>query len=587
MQNFLSVGNVTQTVNLDSHGLTLVLGENMDTGEDASRNGAGKTTIINALSYALYGQALTNIKKDNLINKTNGKNMLVTLNFEINGNNYYIERGRKPGLIVWQVNNGIVNSPDTDESEGDSKWTNREIEKTIRLSHGLFKHILALNTFTEPFLSQKAADQRAVIEELLGITVLSSKAESLRVKLRDNKEETRDEEASIKAKRESNAAIQKSIDDIERKSMLFEREHAKRVETLQNHLTQLEHLDISEELAAHKKAAEANEINRALSQLLKDASRLERSIKTIDSQITSLQTDLSKTESATCPMCDQDLPTHTHVNLTQTLKDRLGQLEKELAGLAVDYEENTKLVTGAQNLLAELGVIPKTYHDNIEQAYNHRNELEQTQMQLDEQRKKENPFENQISTLKQTGLQEIVYDKINALTRQREHQEFLLKLLTDKGSFIRKKIIDQNLQLLNIRLSYYLEKLGLPHSVKFLNDLSVEISQLGRDFDFDNLSRGERNRLILSLSWSFRDLFENINFPINLMFIDELVDSGLDGGGVESAVEILKHMSRDRAKNIYLISHREELISRVNKTLLIRKENGFTTIDYETDDPLV
>ena len=166
-----------------------------------------------------------------------------------------------------------------------------------------------------------------------------------------------------------------------------------------------------------------------------------------------------------------------------------------------------------------------------------------------------------------------------------DHQEFLLKLLTNKDSFIRKRIIDQNLAFLNTRLTYYLNKMGLPHSVKFMNDLSVEIQELGRDLDFDNLSRGERNRLILSLSWAFRDVWESLYHPINLLFIDEVVDSGMDASGVESALAVLKKMARDRNKSVWLVSHKDELAGRVNNLMKVIKENGFTS--YDTDVEVV
>ena len=167
------------------------------------------------------------------------------------------------------------------------------------------------------------------------------------------------------------------------------------------------------------------------------------------------------------------------------------------------------------------------------------------------------------------------------MVKDREHQEFLLKLLTNKDSFIRKRIIDQNLAYLNSRLNDYLDRLGLPHTVKFLNDLTTEISLLGQDLDFDNLSRGERTRLILGLSWSFRDIFENMNQSINLLFVDELLDSGLDPAGLEAAVAVLKRMERERSKNIFVISHREELITRVSNVLSVIKDGGFTTFSYE------
>jgi DNA repair exonuclease SbcCD ATPase subunit len=109
----------------------------------------------------------------------------------------------------------------------------------------------------------------------------------------------------------------------------------------------------------------------------------------------------------------------------------------------------------------------------------------------------------------------------------------------------------------------------------------VEITELGRDLDFDNLSRGERNRLILSMSWAFRDVWESLYHPINVLFIDELIDSGLDSSGVESSLALLKQMSRDRDKSIWLVSHRDELIGRVNNILRVVKENGFTA--YNTD----
>ncbi len=176
VKNFMSVGNATQGIDFDRKDLTLVLGENLDLGGDGSRNGTGKTTIINALSYALYGQALSNIRKDNLVNKTNGKNMLVSLDFVVNGQEYKIERGRKPNVLRFYVNNQAQVA--TDEAQGDSRETQDAIEHVMNMSHDMFKHVLALNTYTEPFLSLKANDQRNIIEQLLGITLLSERADA-------------------------------------------------------------------------------------------------------------------------------------------------------------------------------------------------------------------------------------------------------------------------------------------------------------------------------------------------------------------------------------------------------------------------
>jgi DNA repair exonuclease SbcCD ATPase subunit len=201
--------------------------------------------------------------------------------------------------------------------------------------------------------------------------------------------------------------------------------------------------------------------------------------------------------------------------------------------------------------------------------------------QLADKTAETDPYGEQIADMQGQALQVVTYDALNELTRLQEHQDFLLKLLTSKDSFIRKKIIEQNLSYLNARLTHYLDRIGLPHTVVFQNDLTVSIEELGRELDFDNLSRGERNRLILSMSWAFRDVFESLYQPINVLFIDEMIDSGLDTQGVENALALLKHMSRERHKSIWLVSHRDELSGRVENILRVVKESGFTS--YNTD----
>ena len=227
---------------------------------------------------------------------------------------------------------------------------------------------------------------------------------------------------------------------------------------------------------------------------------------------------------------------------------------------------------------------PTTYYDTIKEAYEHRQYVDTLKTALKNKQDESNPYLDQIDELQKQAIQEVNYDTVNTMQKLKEHEEFLYKLLTNKDSFIRKKIIDQNLTFLNNRLTHYLDQLGLPHLVTFQNDLSVEITQLGQSLDFDNLSRGERNRLILGMSFAFRDVWENLYQNINLLFLDELIDSGMDTAGVESALAILKKMSRERGKNIFLISHKDELIGRVNNVLRVVKENGFTQYanDVET-----
>jgi DNA repair exonuclease SbcCD ATPase subunit len=262
-------------------------------------------------------------------------------------------------------------------------------------------------------------------------------------------------------------------------------------------------------------------------------------------------------------------------------------LEGKQKDLATAREAGTEFSTLLSELeathaaLGPLGKPPAMFYDNEADAVHHRATLTNLEKQIADKSVETDPYNEQIEEMTGAALQEISYDTLNDLTRLQEHQDFLLKLLTSKDSFIRKKIIEQNLSYLNTRLTHYLDRVGLPHTVVFQNDLTVSIEELGRELDFDNLSRGERNRLILSMSWAFRDVFESLYQPINLLFIDEMIDNGLDTAGVENALGLLKHMSRERHKSIWLVSHRDELAGRVENILRVVKENGFTS--YNTD----
>jgi DNA repair exonuclease SbcCD ATPase subunit len=583
VKNFLSVGNQTQAVDFDKEHLTLVLGENLDLGGDdsGSRNGTGKTTIVNALCYALYGNALTNIRKENLINKTNGKNMLVTVEFEVNGTNYRIIRGRKPNILKLYVNDQEQSSDDEldDDAQGDSRETQKYIEQLLAMSPLMFKHLVALNTYTEPFLSLKSADQREIIEQLLGITLLSEKAESLKAQMKDIKDQIQTENFRIDSVKTANENVQKSIDSLGIKSSAWESKKDSDLEGLGKAIVQLSSVDIDNEILLHEQLKIWTNSNNKLRDLTKQRATLEAALGQAEKAVLKYKKELENLSNKTCHACEQALHDHKHSEMT-------AEANQHRADAGTYYDKVKADLEAVQAGLKEIGELakpPNTFYETIEEALGHKNNLSNLEKALEAKASEPNPYVEQIEELKKSALQEISWDTINSLTKLRDHQEFLYKLLTNKDSFIRKKIIDQNLTYLNKRLGYYIDKIGLPHTVVFQNDLTVLITQLGQDLDFDNLSRGERNRLILSLSWAFRDVWENLYQHINLLFIDELIDAGMDAAGVESGIAVLKKMARERNKNVYLISHKDELIGRVNNVLRVVKENGFTSYSNDVD----
>lgn len=580
VRNFMSVGNATQAVNFDRKDLTLVLGENIDLGGDDSgaRNGTGKTTIINALSYALYGNALTNIRKDNLINKTNAKGMLVTIEFEVNGVDYKIERGRKSNVLKFYIGDIEQDSKD-DNSQGDSRETQAEIERLLGMTHDMFKHIVALNTYTEPFLSLKSGDQRAIIEQLLGITLLSEKAEALKEQQKITRDAIQAEEYKIKAVQEANERIKEQIESLSRRQGLWVAKHQEDIVKLSTAIEQLSHIDIDAEIAAHKALTAYNQKRKDIDDVKKYILRCEQDLVKEEKIISKLEKEIADLKEHKCYACGQTMHDAKHEEVLTAKEEALKEAALQYMSTQTQLVQNNDALTE----LGELGSQPKVFYDQEEDAIHHRSTVASLQAQLEEKRLQDDPYTEQIEEMRNTALADIDYTMMNELVRVRDHQEFLYKLLTNKDSYIRKRIIDQNLSYLNARLSYYLDKIGLPHQVKFLNDLSVEIQELGRELDFDNLSRGERNRLILSLSWAFRDVWESLYQPINLLFIDELVDSGMDSSGVENALAILKKMTRDSNKSVWLVSHKDELAGRVNNILTVVKENGFTTYNTDVD----
>lgn len=579
MKNFMSVGAVTQSVDLSKNGITLVFGENLDLGSNGSRNGVGKTTLLNAISYGLFGLPITNIKKDNLVNKINQKNMSVSIEFEKNGHNYRIERGRKPQYFRYIVDDENVNSQDTDEAQGESKDTQHEIDRILGMSHIMFKYIVALNTYTEPFLSLGVSKQREIIEELLCITQLSQKAEKLKELIKVTKSDIEKEELRIRTIKLSNERIQNTISDVQRKSEQWLVTNQQEIDTLESAILNLADLDIEAELNSHKDAETHKELQQVLNQLRRDISLKSKHASQLETQLNALVSQYTSVLNKECPMCGQGLHDHTHDSIVEDLEKKIGTLDIQITNERAELANTQTQIDQIQPVFEAMGT-PNTFYPTLREALAHKSTIEQLIKDLEKEKTRTNPYTEQALSLQET-MQPVDYDILNTKVKDREHQEFLLKLLTSKDSFIRKKVIDQNLAYLNSRLSEYIDKLGLPHLVKFMNDLTTEITILGQDIDFDGLSRGERTRLILGLSWAFRDIFESSNHAINLVFIDELLDSGLDTVGLDGSVNVLKIMDRERNKNVFVISHREELIPRVSNILTVVKEDSFSRFDYD------
>lgn len=721
IKNFLSIGNIAQTINLSRQGLTIILGENIDIGDADSRNGVGKSTVLQAISYGLYGEPLNKIRLDNCINNINNKAMLVKIELESDGKLYTIERGRKPSVLRLIVDGAEFGK--TNEAQGENRHTQTEIDRIIGMSHMMFKHVVGLSTDTTPFMSLKAAEQREVIEELLGITQLSQRAASLKELMDTTKEQLRDEESRIKANNEANARIEQAIERAKADAEIWQTAHNRTTDNMILRSEELNKIDIDAEISIfvkidewllqqkeiddlttyardqiEKLAAEIHRLEKEIKRYEEEAARVDNgeiarleaqmkryvaeSEENIDSQLNRLTTEatrrrteakakiaegeqlavelqaiqdqLDSPNAHTCSTCGQGLIGTGHLELVmeslniqykkicdkiekamadsdqrnedaasidteivqakethvikkdeaaakakairqdieiartvldqqkETAANRVIELRDMLADVYIKVEENQSIVDEGSKVIDAIGAKPRSTYPSRESVWKVQSERDVLLSQIETELAKPNVHLSKIEGLEST-LVVVDYDPINEYNLRLKHEAFLYKLLTAKDSFIRKKIVDQNLMYLNNRMNHYLDRIKLPHEVAFMPDLTVEVNLLGRELDFEQLSKGEKNRVIMATFWSFRDVWESLNNTFNLIFCDEILDSGMDNSGAEAALAVLQSMARDRKKSVFVISHKENLIDKADRVMLIRKEDHFTTIeaDYE------
>ena len=495
----MSVGNATQAVNFDRDDLTLVLGENLDLGSNGARNGTGKTTLINALSYGLYGSAISEIKVNNLVNKTNGKNMLVSVTFDVNGGEYKIERGRSPSVLKFYKDN-VEQKDDDDTARGEQRDTQKEIVELLHLSHAMFKHAIALNTYTLPFLSMRAADQKNIIEELLGITVLTEKAEALKAVNKTTKDRIKEEEIRLSAVIKANLHIEEQINGLKKRQRMWTIKKAGTIDEYVSKIEKLMEVDIDDEIRKHKHNAElAVETNKqnakakaevdkfnaeakadtakakaefdkwnvAVNECNRWIKSIEGDNKSTNRRMQALQKDIDLLADHKCHACGQDLHDEKQA-------ENISAKENDLSELAAKLLVNETQEDEHKLKLADLGTAPEkieleakcakvlqytgntTFYRTVDEAHGHKSSLETLSTQLETSMATEDPYIEQIEDMQANGIVEISYDEMNGFVELQDHQAFLLKLLTSKDSFIRKKIIEQNLAYLNNRLTYYL-----------------------------------------------------------------------------------------------------------------------------------
>lgn len=710
LRNFLSYGNNTTSVDLSQPGTTLIIGEDLDnTSNGRGGNGCGKSSILNALVYALYDKPISDISKDNLINNINKKNMEVTLKFtDDNGVQYEVRRQRsgKSGNNVFLFIDGEDKTLDSQAS------TNVKIAQVVGIPYELFVRIVVFSASHTPFLDIETSKQKEIIEELFGLTTISQKADLLKTEIKDTKVRIQFKKAKLESLIAEHERHQQQVTSAKQRVVQWEVQHDSALDqikdfdptdvqdydgmcaTLKSEIDvlreahrqdtnalreyskqqaataresvkqQLDALrdDLAQQVAALRQqevddtsvlistndtlAASLVKKTTELTKITHERQAVQVKIKQHNAEIEKYQAELKHLSSEECPYCFQtfaeaatraavvsetvvqmsaELPAFDeavsgHISEEQRIQGEMTDIRTAVAenkALVDAIRERTKVDVrkvetdiGYQINIAEsdiekeVSAIESKVNVSIRELTTESDDVirEKTAKIDDFQAKKRafdrdftkyaeltsavNPYLDPLDELLEIKLEPASYVDVNDLTREWEHQEFLLKLLTKKDSFVRKALLNKNVPLLNTRLRYYLSHLGLPHKVEFTKEMAATISQFGRELNFGNLSAGQRARVNFALSLSFRDVLQNLHPKINICMLDEILDTALDSVGVQSAAKIIKQKAREEGLSMYVISHRDEIDSVFNNKMVIQMSGGFSTIKAKYEDTL-
>lgn len=591
IRNFLSFGNTSTVINLADPGSTLIVGRNLDVPADGSAsNGVGKSTIINAITYALYDKPLSmpSVSKDRLVNTINNKHMEVSVVFESKGLFYKITRARK--MKTGQAGNYVklwvrttdMNFTDADEETLDSSSnTTGYIEKAIGIPYELFVRIVVFSGTHIPFLSlpgkhPTAPSQQSFIEELFDLKTLTEKAEVLKGEVKTAEQEVALIKTQVDMANKQKDHHERQLADARSNIATWERTRQRDIEQAVANLQRIDGVDLDAQAAVLETVKEAQRGEREIGQKI---APLERDLRDAETHISQLGQDLSHLHDATCPYCKQTYQDDGKVETTTADLDQLNAVAAELRTQLTALREQR---IAAQAEVASLR--ENLQFDDLQELLSIKFKKDEIIATIERRQNETNPYASVLAMIEGQVPDEADSSRLNDLVSLIDHQKFLLKLLTKNDSFIRKAMLNKNLPFLNRQLNYYLRGMGLPHVVEFTHDLTPKITRYGSDFDINQLSTGQKSRVNVALALSFRDVLQHLHQKINLFCVDEVLDVGLDPPGVIAAAKLLRNEAHKAGTCMFVISHREEISSTFDKKMYVLYKDSFSRAYQTADD---
>lgn len=561
-KNFLSTGNDIIKVQLDRTPSTLVVGS----------NGAGKSTMLDALSFGLFGKPHRDIKKDQMINSINKKGTVVEVEFNIGNSEFKIVRGIKPNKFeIWQNNNMINQSSNARDYQ---KFLEQNI---LKLNHKSFHQVVVLGSSSFiPFMQLPAWTRRSVIEDLLDINIFSKMNTLLKERNSKIKEELTEINHSLdlyKAKMDTQSKYIKDLQAIN-KDMIASKENSIEayeddVKALVNQSSELgKNLDALTEIENSKH----DELSRKVSDIKSEDKVFKSKIKDLVSQAKFFE------ENEICPTCDQDIDAKIKDNRLSDIKATAANIQEGMKELSLDNDKCASQLLECQNNMKELLAKQRQINSNNDKINIMQREIEKIQ--------------KEISTLLQSsGDIKTAKDELNALrdnkdsitekkleyVEERTYNEVIGEMLKDTG--IKTKVIKQYLPVMNRLINQYLQVLDFFVAFHLDENFTETIRSRHRDaFNYASFSEGEKQRIDLSLLFTWRQIAKMKNSAsTNLLVLDETFDSSLDHDGIDNLTKILNTL--EDGTNVFIISHKGDILeNKFRSKIEFIKERNFSKI---------
>ena len=541
-KNFLSSGNAFTEIDLDTHKTTLVVGQ----------NGAGKSTMLDAISFGLFGKAHRNINKPQLVNSINNKQCIVEVEFSIGGNDYKVSRGLKPAKFEIIANGTLLNQ------NSHSKEYQKVLEQNIlKLTHKTFHQVVVLgsSSFT-PFMQLGAYHRRDVIEDLLDIGVFSKMNILLKEKIAALKEKINQTLHALEINQTKTEAQKKYIRDLSKINNDVRKEKEETVDKLK-----AEKVDLVSQIAELNK--KHSEVAETLNKKWLEARDV---IKDLDNSETETLTTIKRLvkdtqfyeKNATCPTCEQDIDNELKERKLQDSKTEAGQLQSRLTEVKESRKTASEHLEQCEAELQEVVSWSHQMSDKQERIERLDTEIEVTQWDIDDDKSRGDLAQANADFDTLTSEHYELMDSKTKFNDQYSYHSVISEMLKDTG--IKTKIIKQYLPVINKLVNQYLQILDFYVHFDLDESFTETIRSRHRDaFSYDSFSEGEKQRIDLSLLFTWRQIARMKNsISTNLLMLDETFDSSLDEAGIENLIKIIHTLGDD--SNVFIISHKGEIL---------------------------